>query len=645
VASLLVLDAVERLGIEPNYCAGHSLGEYTALAATGALALDDGVLLVCERADAMHDAGGERLGTMAAVLGLDDDDVEVACRRADDDVWVANFNAPGQVVIAGSPSGVERATAEARTLGAKKVMPLQVSGAFHTPFMAPARDRLRQAIAAAAPRDTEVPIVSNVDALPHVAGHEWTSLLSAQLSSPVRWKHCLLTLSERGVTGYVELGPGGVLTGMAKRTVPTARTTSVATPDDLDRLLEWVGAGTVLGRVELAGEHLFATERLVVSPSAGIFAPVPDLADGARIHVGTVVGHVGSDEVRSAVRRGAAGVHRRQWRAGHGSPADHLAEDALMPAVPSGVNGAQLTGWGAALPDRVVSNEELSRTLDTSDAWIRERTGIHERRVGGSTAELSVRSGRAAMERAGIEPRAIDVLVLATTTPDRMVPATSATVQHELGLRCGAFDLNAACSGFVYGLVTAYGLIGLGAERALVIGTDTLSRITDWTDRNTAVLFADGSAAVVLEATDGPGDLLAWDLDADGSAEGLLYADHGGHIQMEGKEVFRRAVRVMVDSAEKSLQHAGLTADDISLVVPHQANLRIIEAALDRLGVPMERAAHVLHRTGNTSSASIPLALVDAADAGRLSAGDRVLLVGFGAGMTAASAVLRWGAS
>lgn len=300
VASLMVLDAVERLGIEPSYCAGHSLGEYTALTATGALAFDDGVRLVCERADAMHDAGQSRPGTMSAVLGLDDDQVEVACRRADDDVWVANFNAPGQVVIAGSPEGVSRAADEAKALGAKKVMPLQVSGAFHTPFMAPARDRLRQAIAAASPRDTEVPIVSNVDALPHDDGSEWSSLLSAQLSSPVRWKHCLLSLAERGVTGFVELGPGGVLTGMAKRTVSSARTIAVSTPDELDKLLEWVNVGAPVGVGPLEGEHLFATERLVVSPAAGVFTPVSGLEEGSSIEVGTVLGHVAAQEVRSA---------------------------------------------------------------------------------------------------------------------------------------------------------------------------------------------------------------------------------------------------------------------------------------------------------------------------------------------------------
>ena len=299
VASLMVLDAVERLGIEPSFCAGHSLGEYTALTATGALSFEDGVRLVVERADAMHEAGIASPGTMAAVLGLDDDIVEVACRRADSEVWVANFNAPGQVVIAGSPQGVAAASEHAKSLGAKKVMPLQVSGAFHTPFMTSARERLRTAITLASPRDTEVPVVSNVDALAHATGDEWSSLLSAQLSSPVRWKHCLLTLAEQGVTGFLELGPGGVLTGMAKRTVDSARTISVSTPDELDKLIEWVAASSPTGGTQIEGEHLFAVERLVVSPSAGVFSPNDSIGIGTTIAVGTIIGSIGDIEVRS----------------------------------------------------------------------------------------------------------------------------------------------------------------------------------------------------------------------------------------------------------------------------------------------------------------------------------------------------------
>jgi [acyl-carrier-protein] S-malonyltransferase len=299
VLSLVVLDAVERLGLEPTHCAGHSLGEYTALIATGALGFTDGVRLVSERAEAMHDAGLENPGTMAAVLGLDDEQVEVACRLADADVWVANFNAPGQVVIAGSAEGVAKATVHAKALGAKKVMALPVSGAFHTSYMAPARDRLRKAIADAEPRDTEVPVVSNVDALPHDRGDEWAALLSAQLCSPVRWKHCLLTLAEAGVGTFAELGPGGVLTGMAKRTVTGARTISVATPDELDKLIELLSGHTTTPLTPIEGEHLFAHERLVVSSAAGLFRPDTSIVAGTILEVGQVVGIVGETEVRS----------------------------------------------------------------------------------------------------------------------------------------------------------------------------------------------------------------------------------------------------------------------------------------------------------------------------------------------------------
>ena len=301
-----------------------------------------------------------------------------------------------------------------------------------------------------------------------------------------------------------------------------------------------------------------------------------------------------------------------------------------------------ITGWGTALPERVLTNHDLEQMIDTSDEWIVERTGIRERHVGGTTSGLSVESGRQALAMAGLDPLEIDALVLATTTPDRCVPATAATVQNELGLSCGAFDINAACSGWVYGLITAHGLISMGSEKILLIGTDTLARITDWTDRGTAILFADGSGATVIEAVDGPGQMLGWDLDCDGSAEEALFAEIGGNLQMEGKEVFRRAVRIMVDSATKSMKHAGVTADQISLVVPHQANIRIISSACSRLEIGMDKVSTVLDRTGNTSAASIPMALADALDDGRATEGDLVLFVGFGAGMSAASAVVRW---
>jgi [acyl-carrier-protein] S-malonyltransferase len=212
---------------------------------------------------------------------------------------VANFNAPGQIVIAGSAEGVARAVEIAKELGAKKAMPLPVSGAFHTPFMTPARERLREAIAAAKPRDTEVPIVSNVDAIAHDHGDEWASLLSAQLSSPVRWKQCLLTLADLGVTGFAELGPGGVLTGMVKRTIEGSRTISVATPDELDKFIEWVNNAAPTGLQQHEGEHLFAVERLVVSPASGVFVPLASVQHGHRISIGQTLGMIGDTPVVS----------------------------------------------------------------------------------------------------------------------------------------------------------------------------------------------------------------------------------------------------------------------------------------------------------------------------------------------------------
>jgi len=302
-----------------------------------------------------------------------------------------------------------------------------------------------------------------------------------------------------------------------------------------------------------------------------------------------------------------------------------------------------VTGWGIALPDKIVTNEDLSARLDTSDAWITERTGIKERRIGGSTSQLAIDAGAKALERAGLTGTDIDLLVLATATPDALVPGTSATVQDALEVAGGAFDVNAACSGFVYALVAAHGMVLAGAKRILVIGSETLSRITDWNDRSIAVLVGDGAGAVVLEATDGPGQLLSWDLGANGSLRHLLCCDHGGYLYMNGREIFRHAVHAVVDSSTKALERAGLSVEQVDLFVPHQANARIISAASQRLGIPAERCVITIDRYGNTSSASIPLALVDALETGRLEPGGIVLLSGFGGGMTWASAVLRWG--
>jgi 3-oxoacyl-[acyl-carrier-protein] synthase-3 len=309
------------------------------------------------------------------------------------------------------------------------------------------------------------------------------------------------------------------------------------------------------------------------------------------------------------------------------------------------MRGAQITGWGMALPDKVVTNADYEARLETSDAWIVERTGIRERHQGGTTSALALGAARRALERAGRRGAEIDLLVLATTTPDQTVPATSSWVHNQLGCRGAAFDLNAACAGFVYGLVTAVALLDAGHERALLVGADTLSQITDQNDRNTAVLFGDGAGAVVVEATNGEPLILAHDLGLDGSLTPILYCDKGGYIYMEGREVFRKAVRATVDSAQRVLKQADLSAEDIALFIPHQANIRIIEAMGQRLGIDPSRYAICLDHTGNTSAASCGIALAEAAEAGRLKDGDLVLFSGFGAGMTWASAVVRWGGS
>ncbi|MGH9067105.1 MAG: beta-ketoacyl-ACP synthase III [Acidimicrobiales bacterium] len=303
---------------------------------------------------------------------------------------------------------------------------------------------------------------------------------------------------------------------------------------------------------------------------------------------------------------------------------------------------AAITGWGSALPDQVLTNADLEARLDTSDRWIVERTGISERRVGGTTSGLAIAAAGEALDRAGLTGTQIDLVLVSTNTPDQPVPATAAYVHEALGVTGGAVDLNSGCSGFVYGLVMANGVIATGLERILLVASDTVSRIVDPGDRSTAVLFGDGAGAVVLQAVPGEPALLGFDLGADGGAAPLLHQPAGGYVHMDGREVFRKAVRATAASAEAALERAKVGVDDITLFVPHQANLRIIEAVNHRLGIPLERTALVVERTGNTSSASIPLALCDAVDTGRLRDGDLVLMAGFGAGMTWASAVWRW---
>jgi 3-oxoacyl-[acyl-carrier-protein] synthase-3 len=322
---------------------------------------------------------------------------------------------------------------------------------------------------------------------------------------------------------------------------------------------------------------------------------------------------------------------------------------------------ATIVGHGVAIPEGRLTNRDLEARVDTSDAWIVERTGIRERRIAGpdeSTATLAATAAAAAIKSAGLTPTEIDLMILATASPEQPLPHTGAFVGDRLGLRCGSFDLAAACAGFVYELVVGASMLATGCRNVLIVGAETVSRLMDPTDRATSILFGDGAGAAVIVPAEGEEGLLAWDLGCDGSAARLLEIPAGGsrlptsietvqarqhYMTMAGQEVFRRAVRVVVDSAITTLERAGVAAGDVDWFVPHQANLRIIEAACSRLGIPPERTVVNIERYGNTSSASIPLALFEAVDDGRVQPGDLVLLSGFGAGMTWASALLRWG--
>jgi 3-oxoacyl-[acyl-carrier-protein] synthase-3 len=316
-----------------------------------------------------------------------------------------------------------------------------------------------------------------------------------------------------------------------------------------------------------------------------------------------------------------------------------------------------------AVPERVLTNADLERMVSTSDEWIATRTGIRERRVvseGESTSTLATEAGRRALASAGLDASSIDLVILATCTPDRPFPATACTVQANLGIpHAAAFDLAAACSGFVYGLSVATSMVRSGAARnVLFISGDVFTHYINWNDRNTCVLFGDGAGAVVLQPSDEPYGQLSSVLGASGKDEDLMAVDAGGtrmpataelleqgrqYVYMNGREIFKLAVRGMGDSSVQALAEAGVAKEDLALVVPHQANLRIIEATAKRLDVPMERVFVNLDRYGNTSAGTIPIALAEAAAQGRLKPGDYVLLTAFGGGLTWASSVVRWG--
>jgi 3-oxoacyl-[acyl-carrier-protein] synthase-3 len=316
-------------------------------------------------------------------------------------------------------------------------------------------------------------------------------------------------------------------------------------------------------------------------------------------------------------------------------------------------------GVGCALPRRAMKNAEFEAIVDTSDEWIAQRTGIRERRIADAdetTASLGEAAARGALDRAGLTPADIGLVVLATSTPNNTFPATAVEIQERLGMRHGfAFDMQAVCSGFVYAVTTTdLYLRGGQAKRALVIGSETFSRILDWTDRGTCVLFGDGAGAVVLEAVEGEGTIadrgiLAASLRSDGSHKEKLYVDGGpsttgtvGHLRMEGREVFKHAVAMITDVIEDVFVRAGITAEDLDWFVPHQANRRIIDASAKKLGIAEEKVVVTVDRHGNTSAASVPLALAAAVADGRIKKGDLVLLEAMGGGFTWGAVLLRW---
>jgi 3-oxoacyl-[acyl-carrier-protein] synthase-3 len=316
-------------------------------------------------------------------------------------------------------------------------------------------------------------------------------------------------------------------------------------------------------------------------------------------------------------------------------------------------------GFGASLPKRVMTNREMEDKVDTSDEWIVQRTGIRQRYIAGegeTTASLGEGAARAALENAGLTPADIDVIIVATSTPDNTFPATAVNIQNRLGMHHGAaFDLQAVCSGFIFAVTTADAYIRGGlAKRVLVIGAETFSRILDWNDRTTCVLFGDGAGALVLEAQEGSGTtadrgVLTAQLRSDGAHKEKLYVDGGpsttgtvGHLRMEGREVFKHAVGMITDVIEAAFEATGTTADDLDWLVPHQANRRIIDGSARKLGIPLEKVVVTVDLHGNTSAASIPLALSVAASDGRIKKGDLVLLEAMGGGFTWGSVLLRW---
>ncbi len=323
---------------------------------------------------------------------------------------------------------------------------------------------------------------------------------------------------------------------------------------------------------------------------------------------------------------------------------------------------AHITGWGMSAPEKVVTNDDISKMVETNDAWIRERTGIHERHVAADDqfpSTLAVDASIKALKIANLHPRELDLIICSTSSPEHIFPATACLIQDQIGAtKAGAFDLLAACSGFIYALNMGAQAIRSGSiKNALIIGAETLSRFTNWKDRNTCILFGDGAGAFVLQASEQPGGVLSAVMHSDGSGGDLLSIPGGGsrypstestvldgkhYIQMDGKEVFRFATRVMASATQEVLACAGLTLDQIQWIVPHQANIRIIESAARGLKLPMDRFIVNIEHYGNTSTASIPIAMVEAVEKGQIKPGEKIVMVGFGAGLTWGALAAEW---
>ena len=590
----MVLDAVERLGIEPSFCAGHSLGEYTALTATGALGFDDGVRLVVARADAMHEAG-------LAQPGHDGRRARPRRRPGRGRLPPRRRGRLGRQLQRPRPGRHRRLARRRRRgveprQGARRQEGHAAAGLGRVPHAVHDR-RPATGCARRSPRPTPATprcrSSSNVDALPHHEGKEWASLLSAQLSSPVRWKHCLQELEDLGVTDFVELGPGGVLTGMAKRTLDGARTISVATPEELDKLLEWVAPA--------------AADRADRASRASTSSPASASSSARRRHLQPAAEHRRRHDDRrrhrARPRRRARGRARRSparcratspstpsgSRPASPSPGCGRAERGLtMPAIRPGAHGAVITGWGTALPPKMLTNDDLADMGSTPA-------------TSGSSSAPASASATSAARRPGCRSRPagwrIDMSGLDPAVDRRPRPGHHHARPHACRRR------RRPCSRARPALRRVRHqrrLLRLHVrarrrprpDRHRRRASCSSSAPTRWPGSPTGRTATPPSCSPTAPAPScsrpsrAAASCSAGTSTPTARAERFLYAEIGGTLKMDGKEVFRRAVRIMVDSAQKSMAHAGVTADDIALVVPHQANIRIIEAACDRLGIP-----------------------------------------------------------